>query len=622
MVCLPLIERELRVALRKQRPAKSRLKVAAVSAGGSVLFLLLGVLTGSRSLGRTLDQYLCAAALFFILQVPMLISGVLAEERRNQTLGLLFLSGLTPGEVFAGKFLSSTLIAFTNLLALFPMLALPFLIGGISFDVFLATICVLPVLMLLTLSLSLLASVLSRDDGTATVLAVTFAALLCLFTPAIYLAQSFFAPGAKLSLWWLRLSPAYGPYLVWGGLRFGLRGPAQHEFWQNILITLFWSSLAVAGSAFALKRLWQEREDQASLSGWQKRWSEFLHGTRQGRQQLASLWLDVNPFVWLAGRNQRPATLGGLVVGGIIFAWLVCWAMWPARWLRVQNFFITATLLNLVLAWITRLTAAQELGLARRDGAYELLLTTPLNPSDIVWGTLEALKWHFRKLANFVFCLNALMMLAGLLIRSWKISALIEYSLVWGFLLSWSWSLGHRWSRVLPVMWASLNSGRPAHALWKTSGMNTWSWIWVAFNLHNLGSGFRTFPTGSLGEVILVSFFALIGLLVFLGQRAAARGPRMIEAHRDPRRGTWISTRPPVDASPHVFESRLIREFREIVREPLPEPSDPRFKKWNMRERFPWGYELAQQQLHERLVRQQGKVITSTTPPVLSRPKK
>ena len=47
----------------------------------------------------------------------------------------------------------------------------------------------------------------------------------------------------------------------------------------------------------------------------------------------------------------------------------------------------------------------------------------------------------------------------------------------------------------------------------------------------------------------------------------------------------------------------LVREFREIGREPLPDPTDPRFKKWDVHERFPWGWGLVQQQLHERLAR-------------------
>jgi hypothetical protein len=44
-----------------------------------------------------------------------------------------------------------------------------------------------------------------------------------------------------------------------------------------------------------------------------------------------------------------------------------------------------------------------------------------------------------------------------------------------------------------------------------------------------------------------------------------------------------------VEALHRECARRLIGEFREIVREPVPDPSDPRFKKWNTRERFPWG---------------------------------
>jgi hypothetical protein len=45
-VCLPLIERELRVALRKQRPARSRFLVAAISVFASILFLIAASLSG------------------------------------------------------------------------------------------------------------------------------------------------------------------------------------------------------------------------------------------------------------------------------------------------------------------------------------------------------------------------------------------------------------------------------------------------------------------------------------------------------------------------------------------------------------------------------------------------
>jgi ABC-type transport system involved in multi-copper enzyme maturation permease subunit len=604
MACLPLIERELRVALRNHRPAQGRLKVAALAAGGSVLFLLLGALTNNRSLGRNLEQFLCLAGLYCVLRAPMLIAGVLAEERRNQTLGLLFLSGLRAGEVFASKFLSSALVAFTNLLAIFPMLALPFLIGGVPFDLFLATICALPALMLFALALSLLASVLTREDGTAVVLATVLGALLCALTPAIYLAQSYFSPGAKPSLWWLRLSPAYGARLVWSGFGSGFRAGERAEFWQNLVVTLGWSAFALCAAAIALKRLWREREAEAETAGGRERWREFVHGGPASRRRLARLWLEQNPFVWLAGRDRQPATLAWLVVGGLFLVWLLCWAAWPARWPSVQNFFITATLLNTLLAWLTRHTAAQELGRARRDGAYELLLTTPLNPCEIVWGAVEALRCHFRLLANFVLILNVLMMLGGLATRPWNVAALVVYFSIWLALLAWTWSLGHWWSRTFPVMWASLNCGRPAHALWRTSGFNGWSWVWILFNLQYLGRGFQRFPTGSHRELIFVVILAAVGLLFWLARLVFGdKGVRTHELKWDPEAMVWLSLRPALGGRAGACERRLIREFREIVREPLPNPSDPRFKKWDVRERFPWGWGIVQQQLHERLAR-------------------
>ncbi len=603
MLCLPLIERELRVALRNERPAQSRLKVAALATGGSVLFLLLGTLSGSRDQGTTLEQLLCVAGLYCVARAPMLTAGVLAEERRNQTLGLLFLSGLGAGEVFASKFLSSALVAFTNLLAIFPMLALPFLIGGVSFDLFLAITCALPTLMLFALALSLLASVLTREDGAATVLAIALGALLCVLTPAIYLTQTHFAPGAGPSLWWWRLSPAYGPHLIWNGFRSGFRASEQAEFWPNLALTLGWSVLALAAAAFALKRLWREQEAEESSTGWRKRWEEFAHGGREGRRRLAQTWLEVNPFVWLAARDQQPARLAWLVVGGIVLVWLLCLAAWPARWPSVANFFITAILLNSVLAWFTRHAAARALGQARRDGAYELLLTTPLNPCEIVWGTLEALHWQFGPLTNFVLALDGLMMLTGLLMRPWNSNALVVYFCAWLVLLTWSWSLSRWLSRLLPVMWASVNCGRPALAVWRTSGLNSWSWIWMLFWLQGLGAGFRRFPSGSAVELVVSACVAFGLLLVWLGKLFSNNSPRFQDLWWDSRSNVWLPWRSRIAGKASQYEGRLIAEFREIVREPLPDPKDPRFKKWNVGERFPWGWGMVQQQLHERLAR-------------------
>jgi hypothetical protein len=343
--------------------------------------------------------------------------------------------------------------------------------------------------------------------------------------------------------------------------------------------------LCLGAASTALKLLWREREETQGSAGWRIRWRNLVHGTAQERHRLGQVWLEVNPFVWLAARDRQPAALAWAVVGGGVLVWLVCWAAWPARWPSVPNFFITATLLNSALSWMIRQEAARSMAEPRRDGTYELLLTTPLQPSDVVWGELEALRWHLQPVLRAVLGLEVLMLLAGLVVRGWSAPALAVYLTLWLFLLWWTRSLERNWRRVLLVMWISLNCGRPAHAVWRSSGFNTWSWIWILFNLRNLNGSFSqlpAFPTGSTVELALVGGGALIFLIVLLAKRTVFRD----EANR--------------------WEHRLGLEFREIVREPLPDPTDPRFKKWDVRERFPWGWGLVQQQLHERLVRRQG----------------
>lgn len=54
------------------------------------------------------------------------------------------------------------------------------------------------------------------------------------------------------------------------------------------------------------------------------------------------------------------------------------------------------------------------------------------------------------------------------------------------------------------------------------------------------------------------------------------------------------------------WEGRLINEFRGIVREPIPDPLDPRYKSYNLRERFPWGWEATEERIRDRLARQMG----------------
>jgi hypothetical protein len=530
MIMLPIIERELRVALRKKRPVRSRLAVAAAGGGIALLFVWLGTKPGTRGLGGLLHRVFCTFGLYLALRPPLRAAGMIAEERRNQTLGLLFLSGLSPAEVFASKVLSGALIALTQLLALFPLLASPFLIGGVSFDLFLATVCCLPNILLFALSVSLLASVLTREEGAAVLLAAVLGLGLCVAAPALYSAQVHLLAGARPSLWWLRLSPAYGPYLVWTGLQWA---PIA-EFWRNLGLTVIWSGLCLGAAALALRGLSRRGEDACTDNRWRELWSRLVHGGAAWRGRLAARWLEANPFVWLAARDRQPVALAWAIAAGTVAAWGLSLAV--SRGVPSQiTVFLLALFLNGTLRWLLHYTAARGLGEARCDGTYELLLTTPLQPRDIVCGQIEALNWQFRTVRRVALLLTTSMLIEGVALLPGIPAVTVCFIMAWCWLLAWGFAWTWRARSTLLVMWAGLNCGRAAVAVWRATGLQSW--------------------------------------LLSKGE------------------------------TPDYWEGRLTAELREIAREALPDLDDPRFKRWDVRERFPWGWLILQQQLHERLAR-------------------
>src|SRR5437773_1439430 len=98
MLAVPIIERELRVALRKYKPVRTRTRFAAGCAGAVVLFLVISGLGDNRNVGREVHRLLCIIGFVIVLRAPQLAASAFARERREQTLQLLMLSGISAGE--------------------------------------------------------------------------------------------------------------------------------------------------------------------------------------------------------------------------------------------------------------------------------------------------------------------------------------------------------------------------------------------------------------------------------------------------------------------------------------------------------------------------------------------
>jgi hypothetical protein len=493
--------------------------------------------------------------IMFVFKALKVCAGLFSEERRSQTLELLFLTGMTSKELFATKLVGGLVVASSNLLAVMPFLAIPFLAGGLSVQLFAATLVCLPVVLLFMVAVGVLASVLARDEGAAMMTAAAIMIVLCLLTPVPYNIGITLTGRAPFSSFWLGLSPAYAPWLV--GSSFGTTFP--EAFWPCIGMTLMWTLACLTMAAAILNRNWRN-EPPHSVPKWRQTWQRWVQGTTEWRAALRRSLLDRNAFQWRVEQNRRPTVQVWIIVGTAVGLWLIGCMAWRGDWLTTINFLAAATLLVLALYWLALFSAAHQMGRERRDGALELLLTTRLTPDEIVEGQLEASVRQFRKprLAALGFFLT--LMVLGLFIRPWNALAVVAYVMIWAILCYFVIATPR--NAIVTTIWVALNSGRPAYSVSRLHG-SKFFWLWALYNLYRAGASFGNrgvqFPAGHIVEIAIIS---VVGFVVLFGALKERGSPQL-----------W-----------HMLRF----DMRRIAQEPVPDPDDPRFKKWkDIRQPFP-----------------------------------
>src|SRR5437764_12012877 len=136
MTFLPVVERELRVAARKRSTFWLRIAAAVVAlviAGGFLLLTTVGFGVGAVNLGRGLFAVLTWLGLAAALSSGLFFtSDCLSEEKRDGTIGFLFLTDLRGYDVVFGKLMATSLRCFYGLLAVLPILAITLLMAGVA----------------------------------------------------------------------------------------------------------------------------------------------------------------------------------------------------------------------------------------------------------------------------------------------------------------------------------------------------------------------------------------------------------------------------------------------------------------------------------------------------------
>lgn len=419
MTFLPIVDRELRVSARKTRMywGRSLVVLAALVIGVFVYLASWGA--PAYSFGQYLFHVLAGLSFVYCLGVGIFsTSDCLSEEKREGTLGLLFLTDLKGYDVVLGKVAATSLRGFFALLAIFPILALSLLTGGVTKGEFARVTMILANTYLFSVAIGVLVSAMSENSRKA---ALRTGAIVLAFTvllPAFTVLLAYWSPNRKSRLAEALVLPC--PFVsfisAFDGTYRGVNGPKTFWIGAGTIHGLMWVMLTLA--SFILPRNWQDKPDKAHVKRWREIWHEWTYGSRVLRKSFRSRLLDVNAIYWLTSRAWlKPAKVWLWVgVGAGFWAWT--WFHLRSDWFNEAIYFPMAMVLNSLLKLWVAGEVGQQLGQDRKSGALELLLSTPMTVKDILRGQFLGLRRLFFWPITMAVGMQVIFMFASLQYQS------------------------------------------------------------------------------------------------------------------------------------------------------------------------------------------------------------
>jgi ABC-type transport system involved in cytochrome c biogenesis permease component len=476
MTFLPIVERELRVAARKKGTHWLWFSAGLVAMTAAFMVLVGGqVSTAPQSLGRWVFSVISALAFAFsLLAGVFLTSDCLCSEKRDGTLGLLFLTDLKGYDVVVGKLVATSIVSVYALLAIIPMLGLPLLMGGVSLAEFVRMTLVLLATLFLSLATGMYASAVSAETRGA--MLRSFGVMLGLTGGLVGITWAL-----QFVLDW-RAAEYFGVPSPFAAFMLS-REPRYNLLWYA---SGYWISL---GCVFAMGLAQLIAACRLLPWSWQASGTEAMSGRpdrlRPGR-------LTGNPFQWLLERDSFPGPFTRLAAGLLFLVWCGFLAATFLVGRMDQDEMMMASLVGaVVLQLLTKgllvVQATRRFSEDRRSGALELLLTTPIEVKAILDAQRAVLRRQFQ----------------------WFQTGLLGANL--GLIVALIFVMGARWNNWEPVIIFSIFC-MGGMALWFVDAHAlVWTGMWKALS----GQRHHRTALNTIGWVMAPSWVALL-LLIFL----------------------------------------------------------------------------------------------------------
>ncbi len=405
MTVLPIVEATLRQASRRPRTYWSR--VLAVALPSLFLFPLLYLLP--VGFGRPFAGSFVGFAPWLIIHLLSVsaraTSDAIAKEKREGTLGLLFLTDLKGHDIVLGKLSASCAQLFASWLAMMPLACILILAGGVTWLGVLLFMLAIGNTLFFGAAAGILASAIHREQkralGAATAYVLTSGILLPIAGFILRSATDFTTLGAAM----LEASP--GPAIL---TSFGWSFSGGRTVWISLLIPNLWAWGMIGLASWFAPRRWQDkpvrqpREKEAAspaplpVSEPSRPDSLPLFPTTPRRMRDRTL-LNENPFAWLVSRKTGSCLEYTVAIILTIGLGVLLWKLD----LKAIAFELCmggiglAFAVHAVLKFNIGEGATRGIHEQKTGGALEHLLVTRLTPDDVIEGQRLELRRVFRR---------------------------------------------------------------------------------------------------------------------------------------------------------------------------------------------------------------------------------
>lgn len=433
----PVILRELRAGSRRWTTYWLRL-MAATAVVFAVLFWFADEHPSARA-GSEMFAHIHRIVLAAIwVLVPLMTCDCLSQEKREGTLGLLFLTSLSAREIVLAKAAAQIFRALTLWLATVPIIGIPLLLGGLVWKEVVLSCSFAFVSICGALAVGLFASALGRRINSAVAWTATLAPVICfLIAPAIVLFLTTCALVSHRMTIGEALPDEIGESFavaagvfwnidnLWQTIFTGTKAAGAVLVGALLIVPLAFLSLIgfCTGVIAPIVRLnWQDKPKTKRRTDVEKFFCAPVFMTGLFRRWMRHS-LESNPIGWLEKRSWAGRITSWIWLAVMIsFASLLAYTAASSDDLEGYTFLMWALLAT--IAYV----AAGSFRRERETGALELILVTPLSERHIIFGRLRGLWSQF--LPTFLIWLFVVFYLSKEL-KEWEVTNLLRFTILY-----------------------------------------------------------------------------------------------------------------------------------------------------------------------------------------------